>query len=205
MNVYLEGLGLGFSLIAAIGAQNAFVLRQGIKKEHAFAIAAICSIIDAALILAGAAGLGSIIASVPILLKVVTFFGATFVGWYGLQAFIRAFGSNSIMTENDGRKIPLKEAVTTILMLSLLNPHVYLDTVLLLGGVSSRYPMPTRLLFAAGASTASISWFFGLSFGAGFLAPLFSKKITWKIFDIAIGLIMAAIAYQLVLFGLRGA
>jgi L-lysine exporter family protein LysE/ArgO len=204
MDIYFEGLGLGFSLIVAIGAQNAFVLRQGIKKEHALATALVCSLIDAVLITAGALGLGSIIASLPLLLKAVTFFGAAFVGWYGIQAFIRVFRENAITAEPGGEPLTLGKTIATVLTLSLLNPHVYLDTVLLLGGVSSRHPMPGRLFFVAGASTASIAWFFGISLGAGFLAPLFAKKITWKIFDFTIGVVMAIICVQLVKFGIYG-
>jgi L-lysine exporter family protein LysE/ArgO len=204
MNFYWEGLSLGFSLIVAIGAQNTFVLRQGIKKEHALAVAALCSLIDVVLIVAGTLGLGSLIASVPLFLKIVTFFGAAFVAYYGIKAFIRAFRPGSLDANTTEEKLTLKQTVTAVLSLSLLNPHVYLDTVLLVGGISSRHPIPDRYFFTAGACSASIVWFFALSFGAGFLAPLFAKKITWRIFDSVIGVIMAIICVQLVRFGLQG-
>jgi L-lysine exporter family protein LysE/ArgO len=204
MEFFWEGLSLGFSLIVAIGAQNAFVLKQGIRKEHTFAVAALCSLIDVALIVAGTLGLGSVIASIPLLLRAITFLGALFVAWYGVQAFIRVFRPNAILTDTGGEPLSLKTTVTTLLLLSLLNPHVYLDTVLLVGGISSRHPLPDRYFFTAGACGASILWFFALSYGAGFLAPLFAKKITWKIFDFLIGVIMVVMCVQLVKFGMRG-
>lgn len=204
MNFFSEGFFLGLSLIVAIGAQNAFVLRQGIRKEHQFVTALLCALIDCALITAGSLGLGTLIASMPILLKTVTFFGAAFVAWYGAQAFIRVFRSNAVMTDGNDEAHTVKQTVTTLLMLSLLNPHVYLDTVLLVGGISSRHPLPSRYFFIAGASSASLVWFFAISYGAGFLAPLFAKKTTWKIFDCAIGVIMCVICVQLVKFGISG-
>ena len=204
MNFFSEGFFLGLSLIVAIGAQNAFVLRQGIRKEHQFVTALLCTMIDAALITAGSLGLGTVIASMPILLKTVTFFGAAFVAWYGAQAFIRVFRSSAVMGGADGEAHTVKQTVTTLLMLSLLNPHVYLDTVLLVGGISSRHPLPSRYFFIAGASSASLVWFFSIAYGAGFLAPLFAKKLTWKIFDAAIGVIMCVICVQLVKCGISG-
>ncbi len=204
MNVFLEGLGLGFSLIVAIGAQNAFVLRQGIKGEHVFATALLCALIDFSLISAGALGLGSLVSSHPTVLRAVTFLGAAFVVWYGIHAFIRVFKTQALTQSKATGDASLKTTLFALLAISLLNPHVYLDTVLLLGSVSSRHPLPARYLFVAGASSASFAWFFSISYGARLLAPLFERRITWRIFDFVIGVVMIAIAVQLARFGIVG-
>lgn len=202
VSIFGEGLGLGFSLIVAIGAQNAFVLRQGLLRRHRLASALFCALADLALLSAGALGLGSLVAAWPVAVKVVTWAGTLFVAWYGIKAFVRFFQGESLEAGTAEGNRPLTAVLGTLAALTFLNPHVYLDTVLLLGGLSSRYPLPPRLLFVAGAGTASVLWFFALSFGSGILAPLFRRPLTWRVFDLVVGLIMAAVTVQLVLFAL---
>jgi len=199
---FLQGMGLGAGLIIAIGAQNAFVLRQGLKHEHHFIIATICFLVDAALITAGGTGIGTLIASTPTLAMGAALFGAAFLFVYGLLAFRRSWMGETLKTENG--KIPptrmsLKVAALTALSFSLLNPHVYLDTVVLLGSISGQYPWPQRTWFLVGATIASALWFYGLAFAATKLAPLFRTPITWKVLDGLIGVVMWAIAFSLVL------
>ena len=199
--LFIQGLGLGAGLIIAIGSQNAFVLRQGLKHEHHFAIASVCFIIDAALITLGGLGVGTLVASTPALATGAAVFGAVFLFAYGLLAFRRAWVGEVLKSEN-GDNIParmsLKAALLTALGFSLLNPHVYLDTVVLLGGISGQHPWPDRAWFLGGAVIASFVWFFALAFAATKLAPLFRAPATWKALDATIGVVMWAIAFSLV-------
>ena len=171
MNISIvgEGFGIGAGLIIAIGAQNAFVLKKGIMKQHVFITAFTCSMIDIILILLGSRGLGSVINSNPVLMLPATLFGAIFLSIYGMKSFIAVFKSKNLNSEegsSDGET--LKGTIITILALTVLNPHVYLDTVVLLGSIGARYPLYDRYNFTLGACLASLTWFFGLAYGAGF-------------------------------------
>ncbi|OEJ68529.1 LysE/ArgO family amino acid transporter [Magnetovibrio blakemorei] len=197
-----QGLALGAGLIIAIGAQNAFVLRQGLKHEHHFSIATTCFFIDTTLIALGGAGVGTLVASTPLLATGAAVFGAVFLFAYGIIAFRRAWRGEALKAENDDgtpARMSLKTALLTTLGFSLLNPHVYLDTVVLLGGISGQHPWPGRLWFLGGAAMASFVWFYALAFAATKLAPLFRTPITWKILDLFIALVMWAIALSLVM------
>ncbi|MBI9101864.1 MAG: amino acid transporter [Spirochaetales bacterium] len=195
--IFLKGLTLGGSLIIAIGAQNAFVLSQGVRKKYNLIIPFICSISDAVLISIGVMGVGSIIASNPLLANSTAIGGALFLFWYGLKSLLSFFKSNTI---DEGEKGPqsLKMAVITTLGITLLNPHVYIDTILLLGGISGQFDGAGKYVFGAGAITASFLWFFTLSLGGRFLSPLFKEPLAWKILDLLITAVMWSIAFSLV-------
>lgn len=197
--LFLQGLGLGAGLIIAIGAQNAYVLRQGLKHEYPFAIAAVCSLSDALLIVLGGAGVGTLIASTPMLASGAAALGAAFLGVYGALAFKRAWIGEKL-GQDDATATPrtLKSAILTALAFSLLNPHALLDTVVLLGSISGQHPWDQRVWFLAGAVTASFAWFYALAFAAGKLAPQFRKPTTWRVLDGIIGIVMWAIAASLV-------
>lgn len=192
----LSGFLLGASLIIAIGAQNAFILRQGLLREHVFVLSLICALSDALLITAGVAGLGTLIAQSPTLISVVTLGGAAFLFWYALVAFRRAFHPEVLKAANAGNG-NLKVAIGTVLALTFLNPHVYLDTVVLLGGLSARFEGANRAAYGAGAALASFIWFFGLGYGARLLQPIFAKPAAWRVLDVLIGLVMAGIGLSL--------
>jgi len=197
--LFLQGLGLGSGLIIAIGSQNAFVLRQGLKHEHHFTIATLCFVIDAALIALGGLGVGTLVSSTPALATGAAVFGALFLFAYGVLAFRRAWIGETLKTENgETARMSLKVALLTTLGFSLLNPHVYLDTVVLLGGISGQHPWPGRAWFLGGAATASFVWFYTLAFAATKLAPLFRAPVTWKALDATIGVVMWAIAFSLI-------
>ncbi len=193
---FIAGFVLGATLIIAIGAQNAFILRQGLKREHVFVLCLICALSDALLIAAGVAGLGTFVSSVPKLIILITAGGAAFLFVYGLMAFRRAMDPHA-MRAGDGGAGGLWPAVLTVLAFTWLNPHVYLDTVVLLGGLSARYDGAARVYYGAGAMLSSFVWFFGLGYGARLLEPVFAKPSAWRILDILIGLIMWALAARL--------
>lgn len=193
------GFALGLSLIVAIGAQNAFVLRQGLRREHVLPVVAICALSDLVLIALGIAGAGVVFEQVPWLVDVVRWFGAAFLLVYGVLAARRAIRPpGSLNGGNTQKATPLLAAVATCLALTWLNPHVYLDTVVLLGSIGNTHG-DTRWAFAAGAGLASIAWFTALGFGARMLAPLFARPLAWRILDAIIALVMIAIAVSLVL------
>lgn len=193
----LTGLTFGLSLIVAIGAQNAFVLRQGLLQRHVGVVVAICAVSDAVLIVAGVAGLGAIIQSAPTLIEIIRWAGAAFLFAYSFLAFRRAWQGTGGLTETSGAGMGLAAAVLTCLTLTWLNPHVYLDTVLLLGSVAQH--SESQWLFAAGAVVASILWFSGLGFGARYLRPVFAKPVAWRVLDVVIGVVMALIGLGLLL------
>ncbi|MDE1149552.1 MAG: LysE/ArgO family amino acid transporter [Azospirillaceae bacterium] len=199
----LQGFLLGASLIVAIGAQNAFVLRQGLLRQHVLAVTTICFLSDALLISAGVAGLGSLIREAPMLLRVITLGGAVFLAAYGILAFRRMLHPGQLQV-GAGAGLPLGRAVATCLGLTFLNPHVYLDTVMLLGGLSSRFAGPLRIAFGVGAATASCLWFYGLGFGARLLAPLFARPLAWRVLDGIIAAVMLALAASLAYEGVTG-
>jgi len=194
----LDGFLLGGSLIIAIGAQNAFVLRQGLKREYVLAVCLACALSDAVLIGLGVAGLGALIARSPALLFAVTWGGAAFLFVYGLRAFLRALRPGTL-APGAAEGSSLRAVLSACFAFTLLNPHVYLDTVLLLGSLSGRYPGATRVAYGAGAALASFAWFFGLGYGARLLAPLFASRRAWRVLDIIIGLVMWGLAAGLVL------
>ena len=227
----LAGLGLGFSLIVAIGAQNLFVLRQGIRREHVFVVAAICAVSDAVLIVLGVSGIGLVLLAAPWLVGVVRWAGAIFLVVYGLLAAKRAWRpsgealsaeSGDAPTDPSGDALttasgdtasgaPKRPATTTAtagtrllpvvltcLALTWLNPHVYLDTVFLLGTVANTHG-DQRWVFAAGAAIASFAWFFGLAFGARYLGRWLSTPRAWRVLDAIIAVVMIAIGIGLVL------
>ena len=190
------GLGFGMSLIVAIGAQNAFVLRQGLRREHVFSIVAICALSDALLILLGILGLGALIAGLPVLLRIIELAGGAFLITYGVLAARRAIKPNKLIADPSGAPLKWGTAAATALALTYLNPHVYLDTVLLLGSVAGTYGAD-RWWFGIGAATGSVIWFSALGFGARLLKPVFAKAVAWRILDAFIALVMFAIGLSL--------
>lgn len=198
MNVFLTGLLLGGSLIIAIGAQNAYVLKQGLLRSHVFLICLICSMSDAILITIGTTGVGKIVENHPNWLTGITWFGASYLFVFGVMSFKAALGNQTLHTEAARPSNNRKLIISTVLALTFLNPHVYLDTVLLIGSIASPYEGAERLYFTLGAITASFIWFFSLGYGARLLEPLFTKPTAWKILNMLIGLVMWWIAYQLV-------
>jgi L-lysine exporter family protein LysE/ArgO len=198
---FLAGLGLGASLIIAIGAQNAFVLRQGLLRSHALAVAALCVVIDWSLIVVGALGFGALVGRFPALTSVAAWGGAAFLLVYGALAFRAALRPGSLHAEKPAGASgagTLSAALATTLAVSLLNPHVYLDTVVLLGGVAAQYPPGERAAFVLGAGVASAAWFFGLALGARLLTPVFERPVAWRVLDVVIGCIMWWIAAGLI-------
>jgi L-lysine exporter family protein LysE/ArgO len=191
-------MGTGAGLIIAIGAQNAFVMNQGIRKEFVLMVPLVCALCDAVLITAGVAGLGVLIEASPLLLKAASWGGGAFLLWYGLKSFRSAFFRREGMNaEGEGGR-SRRQVLLMTLAITLLNPHVYLDTVVLLGSIGSSFPGSERLLFALGAVSASFLWFFVLSLGALRLAPLFRRPGTWIVLDLLIGLVMWRIAWGLI-------
>jgi len=192
----LSGYFLALSLIMAIGAQNAFILRQGLLRQHVFILCLICAISDALLISAGIAGLGTLVSSSPTLMKVVSLGGAIFLFSYAALAFYRAWRPQALHAAGSGG-LSLKAAIAACLAFTFLNPHVYLDTVVLVGSLSAQYSGTNRLLYGVGAILASTSWFFALGYGARLLQPIFARPAAWRVLDIVIGIVMAAIGVGL--------
>ncbi len=192
----LAGLGFGLSLIVAIGAQNAYVLRQGLRKEHVFVIVAICAVSDALLIALGVAGLGAIIQQLEWLLLLIELVGGLFLCTYGVMAAKRAWKPEVLNTDTGGKAVSLKVAAGTALALTYLNPHVYLDTVLLLGSIAGTYEA-NRWWFAAGAMLGSVIWFSTLGFGARLLDPVFKKPSAWRVLDAIIAVVMFSLGMSL--------
>lgn len=190
---FLKGFGAGSGLIIAIGAQNAFVLSQGVRKNHYIVIPLICAVCDALLILLGVTGMGTLIASSKSLSLIAGIGGAVFLFIYGIRSFKSAIRGGSL-SANQKAESSLKAAILTTLAVTLLNPHVYLDTVILLGSISSQFKQPGHIFFGAGAVMASFVWFFSLSIGGKMLAPLFTKESSWRILDTLVGITMWAIA-----------
>lgn len=196
MQAAVAGFGLGLSLILAIGAQNAFVLRQGIRRSHVLAVCLTCAISDALLIAAGVAGFGTLTKAAPWIEPVMRWGGAAFLIAYGARAFLSAWRGGAALEATGQGGEGLRGVLLTCLALTWLNPHVYLDTVVLLGAVSAQYE--DRLSFALGAMTASFVFFFTLGFGARRLAPLFARPVSWRLLDAGVGVLMWAIAATLI-------
>ncbi len=193
----LVGFIASFTLIAAIGAQNAFVLRQGIRREHVLPVVALCTVSDIVLISAGIAGVGALISAHPGALNIAKFGGALFLVGYGLLAARRAWRPSSL-TPSEAAPTRLIEALLTCAALTFLNPHVYLDTVVLLGALANEH-RDERWLFGVGAVTASAVWFVGLGLGARQLAGLFARPLTWRILDGVIAVMMIGLGTSLAL------
>ncbi|MFI6225276.1 LysE/ArgO family amino acid transporter [Nocardia salmonicida] len=195
----LSGLGFGLSLIVAIGAQNAFVLRQGVRGQHVLPVIAVCAVSDIVLIGAGVAGFGTVVESFPAVLTIARYAGAAFLIGYALSAARRALGSSSLIAEAAGASVAVGASVLTCLALTWLNPHVYLDTLVLLGSFASTYATPDRWFLAGGAMLASVLWFAALGYGARRLGPLFARPIAWRVLDSLIAVVMLALALGLLL------
>jgi L-lysine exporter family protein LysE/ArgO len=200
MTAFLTGFSLGFSLILAIGAQNAFILRQGLRKTHVLACVLTCAISDAILISIGVAFFASLSETLPQLAPIMRWLGAAFLIIYGGMALKSAWLGTSSLQAADTAKQTLRSAVLTVLALTWLNPHVYLDTVLLIGSIATRYP-GEQLQFGAGAVLSSVVFFFSLGYGARILTPLFARPSAWRILDVIICAIMWSIAAGLILHG----
>jgi L-lysine exporter family protein LysE/ArgO len=196
-SAFTTGFVLSATLIIAIGAQNAFVLRQGLRREHVLAVVAFCSLADLLLISAGVAGLAKILGSAPALTMALTMAGTLFLLWYGLRALRRAWQPRALRA-GGGARVSFRVAVAQAAAFTFLNPHVYLDTVLLMGSIGARQPADSRLWFVGGAALASGAWFTTLGFGARFLAPLFSRPWAWQVLDVLVGATMLALAAALV-------
>ena len=192
---YVTGLLAGLSLIIAIGAQNAFVIRQGLTKKFVLLVVLVCAISDVTLIVAGVAGLGAIINAQPVALEVIRWAGVAYLLWFAFKSIRAALGTNKLDATGT-QSASLKTTVLTVLAMTWLNPHVYLDTVIFLGAVANQFTQD-RWWFAAGASTGSILWFFSLGFGAVAASRFMSKPLFWKILDSLIAAVMATLAITL--------
>jgi len=192
--IFLTGLGAGLSLIVAIGAQNAYVLRAGLTRQHVGVVVALCAFADLLLISLGVGGLGTVVARHATLLQVARFGGVAYLAYFSFSAWRRSHTPQSLDAEDE---VPSRgSVVATTLALTFLNPHVYLDTVLLLGALSAQYG-PHRWYFAAGAGVASIVWFTSLGLGARAAAGIMASKQAWRYLDLGVAIVMALVALKL--------
>lgn len=192
--VFLQGLALSLGLIVAIGAQNAFVLRQGLRREHVGSVVLFCALADAVLISAGVGGMARALGDSPGLARLLALSGALFLGVYGWRALRRARQAQALAADARGAGLSRGAVVAQAAAFTLLNPHVYLDTVLLVGSIGAQQPQALRGWFIAGASTASLCWFGLLGFGARWLAPCFARPRAWQVLDGLIGATMWVLA-----------
>ncbi|MFW9078213.1 LysE/ArgO family amino acid transporter [Pseudomonas sp. P2757] len=193
---YVNGLLVALGLIMAIGTQNAFVLAQSLRREHHLPVAALCVVCDALLVAAGVFGLATVLAQNPTLLAVARWGGAVFLIWYGSQALRRAFSQQSLEQGENQTVRSLRAVMLSALAVTLLNPHVYLDTVLLIGSLGAQQSVPGA--YVVGAASASLLWFFTLALGAAWLAPWLARPSTWRILDLLVAVMMFAVAGQLI-------
>jgi len=200
MSVFLQGMGTGAGLIVAIGAQNAFVLSQGVRKQYHWVVAFICSVCDALCIFLGAAGVGTVVAQSPLLRDVAGWGGAIFLAYYGYCSLRSAIAGNRLEMAKDIYSSRWAVIMATFAV-TLLNPHVYLDTVVLLGGISGQFGADGRYVFAAGACLASFIWFYTLSLGGVLLSPILNRKTAWRVLDGLVCLTMWTIASQIAPWG----
>lgn len=196
--IFINGLALGAGLIVAIGAQNAYLLSRALRNQHQYAVALFCSITDASLICLGIFGMGYLVHALPDLLLWISWGGVVFLFIYGALSFKSAAENHYMEVDYSRSEYSLIKVLTVAASVSLLNPHVYLDTVILLGGISSQYLGSEKLWFGFGAVTASFIWFFGLAWGARWLMPVFKNPMAWRILDSLIGIIMWSIAAGLI-------
>lgn len=202
----MRGALISASLIIAIGAQNLFVLKQGLLKNHIFFVSAICFICDFTLMSIGILGVGSFISANPLITNILAILGAIFLIWYGYNAFKSALkGTSSMQVESqDNKNNNLMKVVLATLAVTLLNPHVYLDTVVIVGGIAGTLNSEQKMAFLIGAVCVSFLWFFGIGYGARLLTPLFKQKRMWVILDCIVGLVMFYIAYRLIIYVFLG-
>ena len=198
LHTYLQGFAIGLSLIVAIGAQNAFVLKQGLKKQAVFWVCFVCALSDSILVVLGITGFATVIQLYPELVDLAKWAGAVFLLWYGLQHARQAFNSNQSLHAGSQNEMQLSKIIMVCLALTWLNPHVYLDTVVLIGSISTQFEQ-TKLYFALGVITASWFFFFSLGYGARVLIPVFANPQAWKVLDVVIALIMWSIAISLIM------
>ena len=196
LDALVAGLLTGLSLIVAIGAQNAFVLRQGLLRQFVGPVVAICAVSDLVLIAAGVAGIGAIVQHAPTALTVVRWLGVAFLTAYGVRSLWRSRHADVLNAATDAEP-RLRGAVLQAMALTWLNPHVYLDTVLLLGSIAAHHGPTGKWWFAAGAGLGSVLWFTGLGYGARLLSPVLARPRAWQVLDVLIGLTMLAIAFSL--------
>lgn len=192
--VFMQGLLLCFGLIVAIGAQNAFVLRQGLRREHVLPVVAFCALADAVLITAGVLGMAQAVSRHPALAQGMALAGAVFLAWYGWQALQRARQTSQLQAADGGTGLSRGAAMAQLAAFTFLNPHVYLDTVMLMGSIGAQHPAGLQTWFIAGSSIASLVWFTGLGYGARWLSPLFARPRAWQMLDALIGLTMWTLA-----------
>lgn len=197
INTFIEGFFISFGLILAIGAQNVYVLKRGLLKEHVFLVALTCTLIDASLIVAGVKGVGKFLEIFPSFLFYITILGILFLVAYGLLSLTSALKTHSMQVDTISHKPSKIKVFLTLLSLSFLNPHVYLDTVILIGTVGSKYVGNLQNVFAIGAMSASFVFFFSLAYGSRTLIPLFQKPITWRYLDLFTSGVMFFIAFNL--------
>lgn len=197
-DVFLKGFVVTFSLIVAIGAQNAYILKLGLLRQHVLKAVLFCTLSDFLLISAGVLGLGFFIQGNQLLINSIAIFGILFLCFYAFLSFKSAFKNESLQIDDKVKTNPLKQIITMLFIFTYLNPHTYLDTVLLIGGIGANIEAELKIVFLFGAVLASATWFTLLGFGARFLIPLFKKPITWKILDTSIGFIMLFISYSLI-------
>ncbi|WP_368184413.1 LysE/ArgO family amino acid transporter [Aestuariibius sp. HNIBRBA575] len=196
MQSLFYGAAISVSLIFAIGAQNAFVLRQGLRREHVLPLVLFSAVSDALLITAGIAGMGSLSQAFPLFETVMRWGGAAFLFWYGATNFKSAWRGGASLKSGQGEGMSRKTALLTLAALTWLNPHVYLDTVVLIGSLSAQYD--SQFHFGIGAALGSLGFFFCLGYGARYLSPLFAQERSWQILDTLIGLMMWGIAIGLI-------
>ncbi|MCC3292242.1 LysE/ArgO family amino acid transporter [Arthrobacter sp. zg-Y1110] len=196
LSIWATGMVTGLGLIVAIGAQNAFVLRQGLRREHIGAVVALCIISDALLIFGGTAGIGALVSRFPAVLEILRWAGAAYLTWWGIRSLISAARPSVLEAQAPRAK---GNVILTTLALTFLNPHVYLDTVVLLGSLANQYGSDTRWIFAAGAVVGSLIWFTALGYGARSLSTVLNRPRTWQIVDLLIGVVMLVLAVRLVL------
>jgi L-lysine exporter family protein LysE/ArgO len=192
----LAGFGTGASLIVAIGAQNAYVLRVGLSRRHVFAVVAICALSDIILIALGIAGMGALVRAAPVAIEILRWVGAAFLLCYAVFAASRAIHPTTLQAATSAAAT-LGSVVLTSLALTWLNPHVYLDTLLFLGSVAATHGEHGRWYFGAGAATASVVWFALIGYGARLLGPVFARPLAWRILDAAIAVLMLVLAVTL--------
>jgi L-lysine exporter family protein LysE/ArgO len=194
----IPGFLTGLSLIVAIGAQNAFVIRQGLLRSHVLLVVAVCSLSDALLIFLGTGGLGEIVKANEGLLTFIRWFGVAYLTWFGIRSLRSAFKENQLLASGAAER-SWKKILVTVLALTYLNPHVYLDTVIFVGSIANQFE-ENRWFFAIGASIASFIWFTSIGFGAQAASKVMSKPIFWRIFDTFVAIVMFSIAFTLAIF-----
>lgn len=201
MENFIQGFLICAGLITTIGAQNAFLIKQALLKQHTFILCSLFFLCDCLLFVVGIFGLGSLISQTPIATIALAFIGGLFLFVYGLKSFISAYQGKTALQLESGSTQSLKKTILIALAITLLNPHVYLDTVVIIGGIAGTLNPEDKLFFLLGTSLSSGLWFFGVGYGARLLIPFFQKAITWRVLDFITGIIMWGIAVGLVHYG----